>query len=235
MILQLRDISKNFGAFKALDGVSLEVRRRETVSIIGESGCGKTTLAKIAAGLIRPDHGTVTAEGQVQMVFQDPYGSLDPLYPVSAILEEAFYQQKDVPAAKRQEHMMEMLIAVGLEPGMLGRFPHEFSGGQRQRLAIARALLARPAVLVLDEPTSALDVLVQAQIMHVLAKIKARLQLTYVFISHNLRVVKGFSDTIVVMRSGKIVEAGPAEDLLARPRQVYTQQLLSAAFNYQTD
>jgi ABC-type dipeptide/oligopeptide/nickel transport system ATPase subunit len=230
MILECKNIKKFFGPVRAVDDVSCVVTQGQTIAIVGESGCGKTTLAKIIVGLTRPDAGQVIAQGKIQMVFQDPYGSLDPLYPVRSILNEAFYNVRNLSAVERQEQMQQMLASVGLDPQVLDRFPHEFSGGQRQRIAIARSLLAKPAVLVLDEPTSALDVLVQKQILDLLAALKKRFNLTYIFISHNLRVVKHFSDTIMVMKTGKIVEHGAAAKVFAEPQHPYTRELLSAAF-----
>ncbi|MBI4308811.1 MAG: ABC transporter ATP-binding protein [Candidatus Omnitrophica bacterium] len=231
-MIEIKNITKSFGPVRAVDGVSLSVRRGETLSIVGESGCGKTTLAKMIVGLMRPDEGTIVAAAKVQMVFQDPYNSLDPLYPVRSILAEALHTQRDMSARQKEERIREALVSVGLEPFVMDRFPHEFSGGQRQRIAIARALLAQPLVLVLDEPTSALDVLVQKQIVDLLSVLKLRLGLTYIFISHNLRVVKNFSDTIAVMCDGKIVETGDTRGIFARPQHPYTRQLLSAALNY---
>ena len=232
IIIQLSDVTKSFGPLCAVKGVSLSVRRGETLSIVGTSGCGKTTLAKIIVGLLRPDAGQIITRAKIQMVFQDPYGSLDPLYPVHSILGEALHKQKAMSAGQRQECLSEALVSVGLDPSVMDRFPHEFSGGQRQRIAIARALLTKPSVLVLDEPTSALDVLVQKQILDLLSALKSKLGLTYVFISHNLRVVRKFSDTIIVMHDGKVVEAGAAGDIFARARHPYTRQLLAAAFDY---
>ncbi len=232
-MIELKNISKNFGAVRAVENVSCAVQAGQTFSIVGESGSGKSTLAKIAVGLIRPDSGQVMTQAKIQMVFQDPYSSLDPLYSIHASFNEAFHGQK-LAAQDRAQRMHHMLSAVGLEPGMLSRYPHEFSGGQRQRLAIARALLAQPSILVLDEPTSALDVLVQKQVLELLTRLKTQMRLTYVFISHNLRVVKSFSDTIAVMQAGKIVESAAADDLFARPQQAYTRQLLSAALHYKT-
>ncbi len=234
-IIEIKDLRKSFGPLKAVDGVSLIVEEGKTLSIVGESGCGKTTLARIVVGLMRPDAGEVKTASKVQMVFQDPYSSLDPLYDVEGILAEAFWHRKDVPRQDRKKEMQEALVSVGLESHVLKRHPHEFSGGQRQRIAIARALLAKPSVLVLDEPTSALDVLVQKQIIDLLASLKARLGLTYIFISHNLRVVKALSDTIAVMHQGRIVETGAVEDVFTQPRHEYTQKLLSAALNYTAD
>jgi peptide/nickel transport system ATP-binding protein len=235
MILQASGISKSFGSMRVLRDIGFDISAREILSIVGESGCGKTTLAKILAGLIKQDTGQVKTAGPIQMVFQDPYSSLDPIYPVQAILDEAFYRQKNLGRAARAAEMEEMLLNVGLGTDVLERFPHEFSGGQRQRIAIARALLARPRVLVLDEVTSALDVLVQKQILDLLLKLKARFGLTYILISHNLRVVKNFSDTIIVMRAGEIVESGRAKKVFAQPQHTYTQQLLKAALTYQLE
>ena len=228
-LIQANGLKKLFGALRAVDDVSFSVEAGQTLAIAGESGCGKTTLAKIIVGLMRPDSGGVMVQGNVQMVFQDPYNSLDPLYTVQGILSEAFYRQPAISAVGRQERMQAMLGCVGLESSALGRFPHEFSGGQRQRIAIARALLANPAVVVLDEPTSALDVLVQKQLLDLLTVLKSQFGLTYIFISHNLRVVSRFSDTIAVMHAGKIVETGPTREVFFRPQHPYTRQLLSAA------
>lgn len=232
MIIDALNLSKSYGPVKALDNVSLTLNQGETLAIVGESGCGKTTLGKVLTGLVRPNSGTFTTKAQIQMVFQDPYTSLDPLYPIRDILDEAFYAQKNVSPSEKLQRMVQMLTAVGLEEGMLGRFPHEFSGGQRQRIAIARALLTNPSVLVLDEPTSALDVLVQKQIIDLLKAIKPKFNLTYIFISHNLRVVKNFSDRILVMRDGTVIESAATAQLFAQPRQEYTKQLLNAALNY---
>lgn len=234
-VLEVKHITKSFGALRAVDDVSLALAKGETMGIVGESGCGKSTLAKVITGLIRPDRGEVIAASKVQMVFQDPFSSLDPMYPVSAILHEAFYAQPQVWPPARHELIDQALIDVGLSPDVLGRFPHEFSGGQRQRIAIARALLTKPSVLILDEPTSALDVLVQKQIIDLLADLRGRFGFSCLFISHNLRVVKGFSDRIAVMHRGRIIEQGRTADVLASPREAYTRQLLSAAFTYTVD
>jgi peptide/nickel transport system ATP-binding protein len=232
MVLEVNNISKSFGSVAAVRNVSFSLRKGETLSIVGESGCGKTTLAKIITGLTKADEGEIHSLNKIQMVFQDPYSSLDPLYTVRRILNEAFYQQKNVSKAQREERMKDVLTSVGLEPQMLGRLPHEFSGGQRQRIAIARALLANPSVLVLDEPTSALDVLVQKQIIDLLMQLKSKLGLTYIFISHNLRVVKIFSDRIAVMHQGEIIETGETKAVIDSPKHSYTQTLLSAALHY---
>jgi ABC-type dipeptide/oligopeptide/nickel transport system ATPase subunit len=230
-LITLEHVSKSFGSLKAVDDANCTVRPGEILSIVGESGSGKTTLAKMMVGLIKPDQGRIVTQAGIQMVFQDPHSSLDPLYSVRSVLNEALYR-RSITAAEREKQLCNSLTSVGLDPTVLDRLPHEFSGGQRQRIAIARALLTGAPVLVLDEPTSALDVLVQKQILDLLKDLKTRYQLTYIFISHNLRVVKNFSDTIAVMREGRIVEQGPAHKVFKDPRHAYTRQLLSAAFDY---
>ena len=230
-VLQIQNVTKSFGDLRAVDDVSISLDQGDHLAIIGESGCGKTTLAKMMMGLISPDTGSIKAEAHsLQMVFQDPYQSLDPLWNVREILKEALWRQRVLSAAHIQQKLEQMLVAVGLSVQVLGRFPHEFSGGERQRIAIARALLASPKVLVLDEAVSALDTLVQKQIIDLLKKIKQDFNLTTIFISHNLRLVRNFSDKIVVMYQGKIVEEGPAQSVLQSPSHPYTQQLLQAAF-----
>ena len=224
-VLLVQNVSKSFGSLRAVDDVSFSLEQGDNMAIVGESGCGKTTLAKMIMGLIKPDEGSITAEPySLQMVFQDPHSSLDPLWTVRGILEEGLWRH---PLSGSVE---KILLAVGLSPEILGRFPHEFSGGERQRIAIARALLAAPRVLVLDEAVSALDTLVQKQIMDLLKKLKQDFNLTYVFISHNLRLVRNFSDKIIVMRHGKIIEQGPVQKVLQAPVHPYTQQLLHAAY-----
>jgi len=230
-VLQIQSVSKSFGDLRAVDDVSISLDQGDHLAIIGESGCGKTTLAKMMMGLISPDAGSIKAEAHsLQMVFQDPYQSLDPLWNVEEILKEAIFPDSSLTALQIQRKLEQMLVAVGLSPQVLGRFPHEFSGGERQRIAIARALLASPQVLVLDEAVSALDTLVQKQIIDLLKKLKQEFNLTYIFISHNLRLVRNFSDKIVVMQQGKIVEEGRVQTVLQSPSHPYTQQLLQAAF-----
>jgi len=234
-VLQIQNISKSFGTLRAVDDVSISLDQGDNLAIIGESGCGKTTLAKMMVGLISPDRGFIKAEANsVQMVFQDPVQSLDPLWNIREILKEAFCRMPSLSSRQVQERMEQMLVAVGLEEKVLGRFPHEFSGGERQRIAIARALLACPKVLVLDEAVSALDTLVQKQIIDLLRRLKQEFNLTYIFISHNLRLVRNFNDKIIVMCQGKIVEQGGAKSVLQSPSHPYTQQLLQAAFYTKT-
>jgi ABC-type dipeptide/oligopeptide/nickel transport system ATPase subunit len=230
-VLQIQNVTKSFGDLRAVDGVSISLEQGDHLAIIGESGCGKTTLAKMLMGLILPDTGSIKAEKHsLQMVFQDPYQSLDPLWNVREILKEALWRERSLSVTQIQQKLEIMLVAVGLSPEVLGRFPHEFSGGERQRIAIARALLASPKVLVLDEAVSALDTQVQKQIIDLLRKLKQDFNLTYIFISHNLRLVRHFSDKIVVMYQGKIVEEGKVTTVLQSPSHPYTQQLLQAAF-----
>ena len=230
-VLEIQNVSKSFGHLRAVDDVSISLEQGDNLAIIGESGCGKTTLAKMIMGLISPDTGVIKAEAHsLQMVFQDPNLSLDPLWNVRGILKEGLWRKSPLTVQQAQEKMEQMLVAVGLSSQILGRFPHEFSGGERQRIAIARALLADPKVLLLDEAVSALDTLVQKQIIDLLKKLKQDFNLTYIFISHNLRLVQNFSDKIVVMYQGKIVEAGQTQIVLKSPRHSYTQQLLQAAF-----
>jgi ABC-type dipeptide/oligopeptide/nickel transport system ATPase subunit len=231
-ILQIQNVSKSFGNLRAVDDVSISLAPGDHLAIIGESGCGKTTLAKMIMGLIKPDSGAIRVQPfSLQMVFQDPYQSLDPLWNVREILKEAMWRNSTLSASQVQQKLEQMLAAVGLLPQVLQRFPHEFSGGERQRIAIARALLAGPQVLVLDEAVSALDTLVQKQIIDLLKKLKQDFNLTYVFISHNLRLVRHFSDKIAVMYQGKIVEEGMVKAVLQSPAHPYTQQLVKAAFN----
>ncbi|MBF0386326.1 MAG: ABC transporter ATP-binding protein [Candidatus Omnitrophica bacterium] len=233
MLLELKDISKTFsdragGKVKAVDGVSLCITAQESCAIVGESGCGKTTLARIAMGLVRPDAGKILFEGQpvwgdrkreqnfrlkVRMVFQDPFASLDPRYSVRAILDEALHLQGRISRDERKVKMAAVLEAVALPADILSRYPHEFSGGERQRLAIARALMTDPALLILDEAVSSLDVIVQKEVLDCLAGLQSAKQLTYLFITHNLAAARRITRKIIVMRSGKIINVTGANDL----------------------
>jgi ABC-type glutathione transport system ATPase component len=227
----------------ALDDVSLRLMPGEVLGLVGESGSGKSTLGRLAVGLERADAGVVRLFGtdlatagradwrrlrrDAQMVFQDPFGSLDPRLTVARIVAEPLALLR-LPAAEAALRVREALAEVGLGAETLHRYPHEFSGGQRQRIAIARALITRPSLLVADEPVSALDVSVQAQVLNLMADLRARHGLAYLFISHDLAVVAHLADRIAVMQAGRIVETGPAASLLAAPRHPYTRALLAA-------
>lgn len=227
-LINLYNAAKIYGRKRAVDGVNFCLQRDDHWAIVGESGCGKTTLAKMMMGLIKPDEGSIVVDANVQMVFQDPFGSLDPLWNVDQILKEALWQKRPLKAASKQK-MEDMLISVGLDPSMLGRFPHEFSGGERQRIAIARALLASCDVLILDEALSALDPLTQKQIMDLLRKLRQEFKIATIFISHHLPLVKSFSSHIAVMCQGKIVESAKTPCLFEAPQHPYTRQLIQAA------
>ena len=228
---------------RAVDGVSFAVPKGTTLSLVGESGCGKSTVARLVVGLYQPTFGTVIFDGKdlaqaradstqrrrMQMIFQDPYASLNPRWRVKDIIAEpirAFGLMKD--RALIEARVGELLTQVGLSPLDGQKYPHEFSGGQRQRISIARALSSNPEFLVCDEPTSALDVSVQAQILNLMKDLQARLGLTYLFISHNLAVVRQVSDRVGVMYLGRMVELAPAETLFLTPRHPYTRALMEA-------
>ena len=228
---------------RAVDEVSFAVARGTTLSLVGESGCGKSTLARLAVGLYAPSAGEIRFEGQplssaraqpalrrrMNMIFQDPYASLNPRWRVSDIIAEPIRSFGLAQgAAALAERVAELLTLVGLDPTDGGKYPHEFSGGQRQRISIARALSSEPEFLVCDEPTSALDVSVQAQILNLMRDLQTRLGLTYLFISHNLAVVRHMSERLGVMYLGRIVEIGPAEAIFAAPLHPYTRLLLDA-------
>jgi len=234
------------GHIKAVDGIDLEVKEGQTLGVVGESGSGKTTLGLALLRLISSDGPIVYLGSRIddydskrmrplrrdmQIVFQDPYGSLSPRLSVGQIIEEGLLIQKpDMDRAERRERVSRALKEVGLEPSFSDRYPHEFSGGQRQRIAIARALVLEPKFLILDEPTSALDVSVQAQIVDLLRDLQKRHKLAYLFISHDLKVVRALANTIIVLRHGKVVEQGPARTVFAKPKTDYTKALLAAAF-----
>ena len=235
-------LQRKVGLVKAVDGVSLEIAQGRTLALVGESGCGKTTLGKALLRLIRPTAGIVRFDGReligatnraqraaMQMVFQDPYASLNPKMRVAEILEEGMTALNiDGSSAARQTHIDTLLDQVGLARSSKWRYPHEFSGGQRQRIAIARALAVSPRLLICDEPTSALDVSVQAQILNLLKSLQRELNLSYLFITHNLAVVEYLAHEVCVMYLGRIVERGTAEEVLRTPKHPYTQALLSA-------
>ncbi len=235
------------GHIKAVDGVSLELREGATLGVVGESGSGKTTLGLAllrlvaAQGLIRFSGRDITAfsarrlrplRREMQIVFQDPFSSLSPRLSVAQIVEEGLRVHGTAANAPDRRRLIETALAeVGLEPEAADRYPHEFSGGQRQRIAIARALVLKPRLVVLDEPTSALDMSVQAQIVELLRDLQARRGLAYLFISHDLRVVRALAHDIIVMKDGRIVEAGPTERIMSRPEHPYTRALMAAAFD----
>ena len=229
---------------RAVEGVSLEVRRGETLGVVGESGCGKSTLARCITRLYDLTSGRVIFDGddisglsrrrlrpyrrQMQMIFQDPYGALNPRRRVGSIIADPFTIHGVAERRQRKRLVQELMELVGLNPEHYNRFPAEFSGGQRQRIGVARALALHPKLIVCDEPVSALDVSIQAQIVNLLADLQRELDLTYVFIAHDLSVVRHVSDRIAVMYLGKIVELADTEELFARPRHPYTNALLSA-------
>jgi microcin C transport system ATP-binding protein len=238
---------KVVGHIKAVDGVSIAVRKGETLGIVGESGSGKTTLGLAILRLISSD-GPIVFMGKqlqglkfkemrsfrhdMQIVFQDPYGSLSPRMSIADIIEEGLWvHQPQLGAAEREQRVIAALKDVGLDPESRSRYPHEYSGGQRQRIAVARAIVLEPTFVVLDEPTSALDMLIQSQIVDLLRDLQKRRNLTYLFISHDLRVVAALASRLIVMRNGKVVEEGPAAELFARPQSDYTRALFAAAFN----
>jgi microcin C transport system ATP-binding protein len=241
---------KVVGHIKAVDGVSIAVRKGETLGIVGESGSGKTTLGLAILRLISSD-GRIVFMGKqldglrfkemrpfrrdMQIVFQDPYGSLSPRMSVSDIVEEGLWvHHPKMLEDERERRVIAALTDVGLDPETRFRYPHEFSGGQRQRIAVARAIALEPTFVVMDEPTSALDMLIQSQIVDLLRDLQKRRNLTYLFISHDLRVVSALASRLIVMRNGKVVEEGPATELFARPQSDYTRALFAAAFNLET-
>ncbi|UYZ09649.1 ATP-binding cassette domain-containing protein [Agrobacterium salinitolerans] len=236
-----------FGGAKtvpALKGIDFTVERGKTLAIVGESGSGKSTLARIIALIDPASGGELKIEGKpvdiarrrpdtemrskVQMVFQNPYGSLNPRQKVGDVLMEPLVINTKIPASERRERAEAMLVKVGLGPEHFNRYPHMFSGGQRQRIAIARALMLNPALLVLDEPVSALDLSVQAQVLNLLADLQEEFELTYVFVSHDLSVVRYIADDVMVISKGVAVEQGTREELFADPKHPYTRQLFAA-------
>ncbi|PVA06595.1 ABC transporter ATP-binding protein [Thalassorhabdomicrobium marinisediminis] len=227
---------------RAVAGLDFSLSAGKTLAVVGESGCGKSTLARMVAMIEEPTDGTLTLDGKpvrpedwadlrksVQIVFQDPYGSLNPRQRIGAILMEPLtINRPDMPRKERERRAREMLDLVGLRPEHFDRYPHMFSGGQRQRIAIARALMLDPKVLVLDEPVSALDLSIQSAILNLLTELQERLQLAYLFISHDLSVVRHVADDVIVMYLGRAVEKGPKEAVFSAPQHPYTRALLSA-------
>ncbi len=228
----------------AVKGVSFSVDKGRTLAIVGESGCGKSTLARIVTMIDAPTSGELFIDGQkvdiasqgltpemrrkVQIVFQNPYGSLNPRQKIGNVLMEPLLLNTDMSPAERRERALDMLVKVGLQPEHFNRYPHMFSGGQRQRIAIARAIILKPSLLVLDEPVSALDLSVQAQILNLLADLQDEFGLTYVFISHDLSVVKYIADEVMVMYLGEAVEQGTRDKVFSNPEHPYTRSLFAA-------
>jgi dipeptide transport system ATP-binding protein len=253
-ILQAHDLVKDYmvsrgmfsppGTVKAVAGISFTLEEKKTLAVVGESGSGKSTLARMLTLIEPPTSGRLSIAGNdvtgaagaqlkalrstVQMVFQNPYGSLNPRQTIRKTLEEPLLVNTDMSADKRRAEAEEMLARVGLRPEFADRYPHMFSGGQRQRIAIARALMLRPKIIVLDEPVSALDVSVRAQVLNLLADLQQEFSLAYVFVSHDLSVVRHIADEVLVMYLGAVAEHAPKEALFAEPRHPYTRALLSA-------
>ncbi len=257
VVLEVRDLVKHFpvragvlvkhrvGSVQAVDGVSFTLQRGRTLGLVGESGSGKSTLARLLVGVERPSAGQVLLEGEdvssmgraarrtlrrkVQMIFQDPYTSLNPRMSVGEIVGEAFALHPEAaPRGRREQAVAELLELVGLNPDHTSRYPHQFSGGQRQRIGIARALAVRPSVLVCDEPVSALDVSVQGQVINLLRRLQRELGVSYLFIAHDLAVVRHIAHEVAVMYLGRVVESGPRGQVYTEPRHPYTRALMSA-------
>lgn len=255
VLLRVQDLKKHFpimkgiirhrvGEVRAVDGISFDIYRGETLGLVGESGCGKSTTGRVILQLEEATEGTVEFQGQdltsmsgkalrkvrphMQMVFQDPHASLNPRMTVASIIDEPLFEHNFGPKAERHIWIEELLQLVGLSPAHANRYPHEFSGGQRQRIGIARAIALNPDFVVCDEPIAALDVSIQAQVVNLLEKLQNDLNLTYLFISHDLSMVRHLADRVAVMYLGKLVELGPVDELYDDPKHPYTQALHSA-------
>lgn len=254
-ILEVRNLKKHFpikagvfqhvvGYVKSVDGISFEIKKGQTFGLVGESGCGKTTTGRTILRLTEPTEGEAILNGkdifkmskkelqkirpEVQIIFQDPYSSLNPRMPVGEIIGEAVRAHNIVPKEQYRDYIMQIMKDCGLRPYHIDRYPHEFSGGQRQRICIARALALNPSLIIADEPVSALDVSIQAQIINLMKELQAKRGISYLFISHDLSVVKYISDVIGVMYLGNLVEMAPKDELFDNPLHPYTQALLSA-------
>jgi oligopeptide transport system ATP-binding protein len=257
VVLETKDLVKHFpltrgivfkrqvGAVRAVDGINIQLKKGETLGIVGESGCGKSTLARLLVGLEKPTSGSIAVQGRdlskvsgrdmrrarrnIQLVMQDPYTSLNPRMTVAGIIGEPFDIHPEVaPRGDRRRKVQELIELVGLNPDHANRYPHQFSGGQRQRIGIARALALNPEIILCDEPVSALDVSIQAQVINLLEKLQDELGLSYIFIAHDLSVVRHIADRVAVMYLGKIVEIGIEDEIYDRTTHPYTQALLSA-------
>jgi len=233
-IIRCEDIKKYFGVVKAVDGVSLDIEKSDCFGIVGESGCGKTTLGKLILGILDPDSGRIIRNtGKMQVVFQDPYNSLDPKMKIFDVLAEGLVVRRSSFVVRNADDVKrkveEVLDLIRLPKTALKKYPHQFSGGERQRIAIGRAVLTNPEFIVCDEPVSSLDVTIQLEILKLLKNIQKSLGITYLFISHDLRVVKFICNKVAVMYSGRILESGPVEDVYRNPSQAYTRQLLSSS------
>lgn len=252
MLIETRHIIKTFSAkaygarIRAVDDVSLSIKPQESLGLVGESGCGKTTLARIIMQLVSPDSGAIFFEGtplrrgvpltlfrkRVRMVFQDPFSALDPRFTVEAVLKEALVLEESFGRQRTREQIERCLSSVGLPTNILNRFPHEFSGGERQRLCIARALMTDPSLLILDEAVSSLDVLVQQQVLKTINELRQKTGLTLFVITHNLRVARALCQKIAVMKEGSVIEYDGVDEVFLSPKETYTQQLLKAAFHH---
>ena len=238
-MLRIKDLKKYFrtrSAFfgavtepvKAVDGISFSVDRGRTFGLVGESGSGKSTVAKLVAGILEPDAGMITVDGDIDIVFQDPFGSLNPRMTVKDIIGESL-KIRGAGKKETERRVSETLELVRLDgPDSMDKYPHQFSGGEKQRIAIARAIIRRPELLILDEPVSSLDVSIQAGVLNLLKDIQEDIEITYLFISHDLRVVEFMSDTVGVMKDGKIVETASSMEIYNSPKNEYTRRLLSA-------
>ncbi len=252
MLIETRRIIKTFkshankGLVKAVDDVSLSIKPQESLGLVGESGCGKTTLARIIMHLVSPDSGEVFFDGKVvkgaealrlfrrkvRMVFQDPFSALDPRFTIEAVLREALVLEQKMTCSEIKERMARCLGSVGLPGDILSRYPHEFSGGERQRICIARALMTGPSLLILDEAVSSLDVLVQQQVLKTIDELRQKTGLTLLVITHNLRVARSLCQKIAVMKEGRVIEYDGVKEVFDTPKDPYTRQLMKAAFDH---